>query len=637
MSSVDCPRCEESFRVPDSPLPAGIRLRCPWCMETFPLSDLAQRLSPMAELIGEDDQPLELHSLYRETMPATNPPVGLEPSVEDVAEFEFADNAGDADQFGVAEAADFEPAEDAAAAPMDLDGSFESPSALSEAPETFEPIESYDEPQGEDFDQNQLELASEERLPVTGPVAPRPLSSVAARDFGNAGVSMAPRKRKKTSPVKSAVKMILGGVAGLAIGGAILEFAGRPLFWPFDGTISGKIKSNPPMELSDNRPARPTNSGRSLAEDLSPATVDAGPELTSSDLASDAANSEPAVNEPAVNEPTVNPIQPPAPANDAQTNDVATSDAATNPPPANAVADMQPDTSDAGDEPRRATDLAGPSDATDAATTPQPDVSELVMPVPPTTPEDSSPRDPIPTEPPSTDRSMPETPEESTANQPLAAISMPAEATTTTVEPLPAEDSPNTDLTPAAGDNSQPQNKPSPDELTTPSPATSSSVSFAPPASTELTAAIEQTEAALTKVVEFEDQSDGSGLRTSKASLYVALANLALYPQDLSQPETHAAIERIVEANLIADMKKAAPPWLRYTKRPNEGLFAAGTVVRVNNDWVLQWNGERDLQLQNFDSKSIQSGDEVLLLGRIIDANPPAIVQVVYIQKQDSP
>ncbi len=63
MSSVGCPRCAETFRIPDASLPEGVQVRCPWCTEIFQIGEIAPHLPPMAELLDADHQPISLSAV----------------------------------------------------------------------------------------------------------------------------------------------------------------------------------------------------------------------------------------------------------------------------------------------------------------------------------------------------------------------------------------------------------------------------------------------------------------------------------------------------------------------------------------------------------------------------------------------
>ena len=56
MNAISCPRCDEQVRVPasllESPASPDLMLRCPWCSEEFPSSDVQDRLPPMLEFVS---------------------------------------------------------------------------------------------------------------------------------------------------------------------------------------------------------------------------------------------------------------------------------------------------------------------------------------------------------------------------------------------------------------------------------------------------------------------------------------------------------------------------------------------------------------------------------------------------------
>ena len=54
----NCPRCNEAFRVPSAELPEDAYAKCPWCRETFSLSDVLTRLPPILEVLSADGQPI---------------------------------------------------------------------------------------------------------------------------------------------------------------------------------------------------------------------------------------------------------------------------------------------------------------------------------------------------------------------------------------------------------------------------------------------------------------------------------------------------------------------------------------------------------------------------------------------------
>ena len=176
---------------------------------------------------------------------------------------------------------------------------------------------------------------------------------------------------------------------------------------------------------------------------------------------------------------------------------------------------------------------------------------------------------------------------------------------------------------------------PSPVQQPEPEPTPPLSVSFAPTASPELMAAIKNVDMALEEVANFKDPSDVKGLRSIKGNVFTQLANTALIPQSSSQEETTAVIKRVSDAGLMGDMITIGPNWLKHPKR-TEGFFGVGKLVQVNDRWILKWNGS-DLQLQNVDATNFSKGDvDVCLIGKIVDASPPAIIRVVYMTEQEA-
>jgi hypothetical protein len=60
MMVSNCPRCNESFRVPAGELPEDAYAECPWCLETFPISDVLNRLPPIMGVMSADGQPIQM-------------------------------------------------------------------------------------------------------------------------------------------------------------------------------------------------------------------------------------------------------------------------------------------------------------------------------------------------------------------------------------------------------------------------------------------------------------------------------------------------------------------------------------------------------------------------------------------------
>ena len=58
MITTLCPRCAEKIRIPDAEIPHDAFACCPLCQESFPASEILDRLPPVVELLGADGEPL---------------------------------------------------------------------------------------------------------------------------------------------------------------------------------------------------------------------------------------------------------------------------------------------------------------------------------------------------------------------------------------------------------------------------------------------------------------------------------------------------------------------------------------------------------------------------------------------------
>ncbi len=59
MNVSNCPRCADQIRVPSGNLSPDSYAQCPWCGETFPLSEVLDRLPPVLTLLTADGMPVE--------------------------------------------------------------------------------------------------------------------------------------------------------------------------------------------------------------------------------------------------------------------------------------------------------------------------------------------------------------------------------------------------------------------------------------------------------------------------------------------------------------------------------------------------------------------------------------------------
>ncbi|HBJ38725.1 MAG TPA: hypothetical protein DDZ51_29035 [Planctomycetaceae bacterium] len=309
MSDVRCPSCGDSFRVPDFAVPAGAMAKCPWCGDTFSMSMLVVHLPPLADLIGEDGEPISLADLALTAAPMALAAVGADSRSALGSAGITSQSSLDADpaMLGSADLGDSDFDED------DFDDDFDSQrlgsselandvSEFAEEGVTFadaglpEPTSEstewhLDSPQPTDSDGDRsLDPESNDEFDDQGGSPPRPLAEVT--DFGlgreDRPLVSRPRTKRKGSPIKSILGVMIGGLMAFPLAAGILALVGKPLdlgFWPFDGqAISMNAISQrgaaPPRELSPraanngNDANNANRRGRSLADDISTSDVD---------------------------------------------------------------------------------------------------------------------------------------------------------------------------------------------------------------------------------------------------------------------------------------------------------------------------------------------------------------------------
>lgn len=227
-----CPRCQEDFRVPAGPIPSDAQAICPWCREQFALSEVLDQLPPMLEVLGPEGTPIE---------------------IDEASAFENAPVAIDTDSPAVEEIGTWQP-EDAHAS----DDSF----AIEETPE---------EPATHQWRAEEDSVTSS--MTFTGDA-----------DEAMRVMPVPVRRRKKGSGIRTAIGVVLGGIASIPIAGGILMLLGRTPdwgFWPFDGGVqdSGPGIVAAPLSSFGSETRRPF--GQSLME---PDDIDAGTDPTESVL-----------------------------------------------------------------------------------------------------------------------------------------------------------------------------------------------------------------------------------------------------------------------------------------------------------------------------------------------------------------
>ena len=298
MIVTNCPRCGEAFRVPGVELPDDAYAQCPWCRDTFPVSDVLKLLPPVLKVLSADGRPIDAArhqaaALGVAGLSGASASPGME-TVADEAEFFIDEPAGSSE--------------------LDADDlNFESPSTAEtviedEMSKSFDvgepsPNELYsddlaeddlDEPGHETVTSETVsdETWSEHQADVTddddlvdfevehsednwgGDEA-----SAARDEIAPVRVSPGPARRtnRQGSLIGTLIKVVLGGLMAIPLGGGLLMAIGRTPdwgFWPFNGSgeSNRSVTAARPAELSTNS-LRPTAtqdrpSGRMLKPDL---------------------------------------------------------------------------------------------------------------------------------------------------------------------------------------------------------------------------------------------------------------------------------------------------------------------------------------------------------------------------------
>ena len=638
MSAVRCPRCEESFRVPDSSLPPGIRLRCPWCTEIFDASELSHRLPPMAELIDEEGRFVDLRSIVaanvgevlatdgamssRPGFASTqgkdllnNDPVNrIEPGEVDVEGFEFVDQHSDTVRLtGEPDDGLPEPVRVFDSDQFDDDSVAKEPNfeiqtddEYLEADEEFDDDSDYDPDFDPDYDPDYDEQSEYEdeygdedlveevdsRVPVEGPVAPRPLSTAVVHDFSKTHVTAKPRAKKSSSAIKTAIGVVVGFLMAVPLAGGLLTLLGQKPDWgfyPFNGQEI-KVTASQPMQRNDD-------------SDRSPSVNLPGQEGLPVDAF--------AAEKPKQLAPTVSDRAAPA---EIEYGIDLEMDSPTKSVP-------------------RSPDLSVPSsDVSEDATT-----TNEVSPKPNLETPTMASLDALMTETASTDTKTAVQPQRETSDPPKVPSSNVSSVETTEKLPPAISSVPVVSSTNSLDDMVTAPDGESPTAIELPASEPSSTVSFVPAASPQLTAAIDEAEVALRVVTDFPNDGTANQLKLNKSVLYASIGKVATITQNIKQPETTELINAVIASGLVTEMASVAPNWLSYAKRTHEGLFAEGEVFQEKDLWMMKCDGIKGpatVQLKDFDAKEVTSGDRFIILARILDSSPPAIVRVVYMKKK---
>ncbi len=237
----NCPRCGEAFRVPTDELPDDAYAQCPWCRDTFPVTEVLKLLPPVLQVLSVDGKPF---------VPTRHQAAAL-----GVAG--FSDTSA-SPGFGPAGSSDLDAAsfnfEGPSSAETVVDDDTSESFELGEEPgnETVTAETVTDETWGED----QGEFASDDDLVDFGVKDP---SSTWERDeHAPMRVSPARDRKSKGGGIGTAIKVVLGGVLAVPLAGGLLMAMGKTPdwgFWPFNGSgeSSRSAVAAPPANMSTNR------------------------------------------------------------------------------------------------------------------------------------------------------------------------------------------------------------------------------------------------------------------------------------------------------------------------------------------------------------------------------------------------
>ena len=641
MNLSKCPRCDETVRLPESPLPERARAKCPWCMEMFPIAEIAEQLPPVVELFDEAGVPIGSLATVA-AIPGV--PFAESPSDDartaDAATLPF-ESDDDADDEGATDSEPSVPMIDSAAETWTEDGSSTTkPFSSTEetvvfdteleqsAPTEAADLESFDdeagleESSGNEFEQGELEVEDFEeaepgeteppqqlpdshdfRIEESGPISEDDYEIVSeqntAIDAGELHGGLAPmrvksgsRRKPKRSSARTLLGIALGPVLALPIAGIIFYLLGTDLgFWPLDGgrSSSPNVSASPPVDISHFDPKPGEDSAPAESDDLSasqasPEPVDEIPEMPA-----------PAGEELASVNSTESSTMPPPKDEKPIGQNSGLGQSFWVPDELNESVSSEVDT----EEPLSMGSLAWKdSDASTAsfddanpsveAAADQTDLVELADELPETTP-------------------MPEP--------------------SVTMSPVSKEKA----TSPPEKQSLRTKNTPRTDDFTSRKPAdTGPDVQEKTiPVSTELTKAIDDARKQLKKLSEIANASKSS--KQYKAALawtYAKLADVGAMSNGSSNEEVNALVDELKQSPQLDDFAAATPIWLRATNRTSNGTILIGRPESTADGPTVTLPSGTKISVVT-DSVAMPSGNKVVALGQIQQESPIVVVRLV--------
>ena len=151
------------------------------------------------------------------------------------------------------------------------------------------------------------------------------------------------------------------------------------------------------------------------------------------------------------------------------------------------------------------------------------------------------------------------------------------------------------------------------------------------PSSPAVEAALAEADRALAEVIGLDPAEDVSQMKRRLAGLFAGVAGVGEIATAADDTFLADLIDRLIEADLIKDLAPAAPNWVRYVKRPNDGILARGDLRRDGDLWFLDWHGPAPVEIRGTVDPT-HGGSKVVLLGRIVDAESTAAIQATFIR-----
>ncbi len=674
MTSVGCPRCDETFRIPDATLPEGTQVRCPWCSELFQIRELSRHLPPMAELLDAEMQPIELGTLapafqlagigagasaalsgvVSPQRSSTENQYG-EPSFDNLQPLDDRDDNGPAMKWTegsgwTTESADLSDLSTSVKAPVaDLGSELIDDEAIDGDQRLFDSdvqeldsadlrsdlssgestdgnwredkvsYEGFEEFESDEFDEDEEALANADEptnqsgVVVTGPVAPRPLNAPSGEARVSPSLAAKPRVKKKSSPIKSIIGVVLGGLAAFPLAYGILWALGKAPNLeglPIIGEAQQKFAAGAPRmideETTANRSQRNFDPGRSLALDLpTQEEPETDPEASASDAPTDNAT-EPAIpgadNEPNTlgDDPAAEPLGQTEPSEEPDEASVTVEDVL---PAIPAVPAAMPTRAEV-------KPVAAPENSLAAAATkPKPaDSADMNQEI-----------------------ELPPIPQPAEVKPPVV-IKQPETASVAAVKPAVSQPAASQPVAAVTAKPDSKTNKP-----TASSPPAAAVKPVVAPASNELLTAIQSGQSALKNLDEAIKGGSVTNLKPLKAALYKSVTAVAVSPQAINQPETGKFLSEVASKGVLSEMILVGPDWLKSSKRSNTGLLVGGVVRELPAGWTMACQGTKgitDIKLESVPEGMLHDGDNVLLLGKIEDPVAPARVGCVFIKVQ---